>query len=75
VFDAITSAGESLKDAKLFSTHFPDLNDVKLIIMAGITSIYFKGEITDVVAVELINHLHDSSIPLEIIKLNVTPPE
>jgi deoxycytidylate deaminase len=58
-----------LTGASLFSTHFPDINDLKLIVAVGISKLYFFGGTTDHSAVELINNLAGASIPLEIIHL------
>lgn len=53
----------------LFSTYFPSIDDMILIVSVGITSIYFFGEIKDSKSVLFTNSLKDGSIPLEIINL------
>jgi len=53
----------------LFSTHFPNLDDLKLILSVGINSIYFFGEVNEIDAVELINKLVEFHISLEILHL------
>jgi len=71
IYDAIFAArATGIKGASIFSTYFPTLDDVKLIVATGISSIYFFGEITDMSAVQLLNSL---PAPLEITKLNLIP--
>jgi len=53
----------------LFSTHFPSLDDMLLIISVGISVIYFFGEATDVKTVLFVNTLSKNSIPLEMVQL------
>lgn len=55
--------------AVLFSTCFPSLNDLVLILSVGISTVYFMGEINDAKAVDLINCTKEDGIPLEMIKL------
>jgi len=70
IYDAIFAARAiDISGCTLFSTHFPNLDDVKLIVATGVTSVYFFGLITDQNAVTLINNLKDASIPLELIAL------
>lgn len=69
IYDAIFGARDvNLAGAVVFSTYFPSLNDTILIVSMGIPRIYFTGNIEDKSAIDLINHLKDDSIPLEIIK-------
>jgi hypothetical protein len=60
----------SLVGTVLFSTYFPSLNDMILVVSVGITSVYFMGEVDDTSAVDLINSTKENGIPLEMIKLN-----
>jgi len=53
----------------LFLTRFPRIYDMKLILASGVASVYFFGEIDDSEAVQLANIASESSISLEIIKL------
>lgn len=53
----------------LFSTYFPSLDDMVLIVAVGISSVYFFGEISDVSTIEFTNNLKEGSISLEIIHL------
>jgi deoxycytidylate deaminase len=70
IYDAIFSARDmDLTGTAIFSTYFPTLDDMKLIVATGISSIYYFGEITDMDAVRLINNLNEKSMSLEIIKL------
>ena len=55
-------------DKALFSSYFPSLNDVKLIVAAGISAVYFFGQINDQEAVMLLNSLPEHT--LEMIQLN-----
>jgi deoxycytidylate deaminase len=73
VFDAIFSARDvDLTGSFIFTTHFPDIEDTKLIITTGITYIYFFGSIPTLgdPVVELLNSLNSESILLEICQLN-----
>ena len=71
IFDAVFSARDTdLTGSALFLTYYPSLEDMKLLIAAGIIAIWFFGEITDTATVELSNSLPNASIPLEITQLN-----
>lgn len=70
IYDALFSARqEDLTDCIIFSTIFPNLDDMKLMIAVGISSLYFFGEPGDLEVVELMNELPKNLIPLEIIHL------
>ena len=70
VQDALYASRDvDLTGAVLFASYFPSLEDLKLIVATGVSTIYFFGEINDANSVSLINNLASSSIPLEIIKL------
>ena len=58
-----------LTKSSLFSTRFPNLEELKLIVATGVESLYFFGEITDPNTVRLANELPEASIPLEIVQL------
>lgn len=53
----------------IYSSYFPKVDDLKLIIAAGITLVYFFGPINDAEAVQLVNTSRDLAIPLEMVKL------
>lgn len=53
----------------LFSTYFPSLDDMILIVAVGISTVYFFGEVVDVSTVEFTNNLKEGSISLEMIHL------
>jgi deoxycytidylate deaminase len=59
----------SLVGAVIFSTYFPSLNDMVLILAVGITTVYFMGNISDTKTVDLINSTKENGISLEMIKL------
>jgi hypothetical protein len=59
-----------LTGSALFSTYYPILEDMKLLICAGIISLYFFGEANDFAAIELSNILPTVSIPLGVTQLN-----
>jgi len=59
----------SLAGAVIFSTYFPSLNDMVLILAVGITTVFFMGNISDTKTVDLINCTKENGIPLEMIKL------
>jgi len=70
IFDAIFSARDvDLTDTAIFSTYFPDINDIKLIIATGVSKVYFYGKIDNPETVELMNSLVTNLIPLEIFQL------
>ena len=60
----------SLVGAVIFSTYFPSLNDMVLILAVGITTVYFMGNISDTKTVDLINSTKENGISLEMIKLD-----
>ena len=56
--------------ATVFSTYFPSLEEIKLLVYFGIVSIYYLGGIpTDPETVLFLNQLNKESISLEIIHL------
>lgn len=70
IFDAVFAARDiDISGTAIFTTYFPALSDLILIISTGITSVYFFGEIRDPKTVELTNKLAENLIPLEIIQL------
>jgi deoxycytidylate deaminase len=70
ILDALYGSRENnLEGTSLFSTIFPSLEDMKMILSVGISSVYFFGNVTDVTSVELVNASADNSIPLELIQL------
>lgn len=70
IYDTVFGAKDiDMSNFILFSTYFPSLDDMILIVSVGISSVHFFGKITDMEAVEFTNSLKDDSIPLEIIQL------
>jgi deoxycytidylate deaminase len=70
IYDAIFGAkGSNMSGFFLFSTHFPSLNDMLLVVSVGISAVYFFGEITDVEVVRFSNSLSEDSISLDMIQL------
>ena len=70
IHDAVFGARDvNLEGAVLFSTYFPSLDDVILILSVGISTVYFMGEINDAKAVDLINCSKENDISLAMIKL------
>ena len=70
MFDAIFSARDvDLTGSALFTTYYPNVEDMKLLITAGITSLSFFGEVDDISSRDLLNSLTSTSIFLEIIQL------
>jgi deoxycytidylate deaminase len=70
IYDAILKARDiDLSRCTLFSTYFPSIDDLKLIVATGISTIYFFGIIDNQETVSLINNLNKESIPLELIHL------
>lgn len=71
IYDAIfSSRDKDLTRTVLFSTHFPVLEDSKLIIACGISTIYFFGQINDPYTVEIANNVSKESIKLNFIQLS-----
>ncbi len=70
IYDAIFSArDQDLSEAVIFSTYFPSLDDMKLLISCGITSVYFFGKIDDPHAVELANKTAQEGLTLQLTQL------
>jgi len=72
IFDVIFSARDvDMTGAVIFCSHFPDLEDIKLIIISGINHIYFFGEYPGLgdPVVDLLNSLNSNSILLQISQL------
>jgi deoxycytidylate deaminase len=60
----------NLGDVSLFSTYFPTLDDLKMLVSVKITSVYYLGEAEDKSEIKhFLNKLCEKSIPLEIIHL------
>ena len=69
IYDAIFQARDNdLTEGTLFSTYFPDKDDLKLIIATGISEIYFFGAVNPETTI-LINNLTKEGIPLRLIQL------
>jgi hypothetical protein len=70
IFDAVFSARDvDLTGSALFTTYYPNVEDMKLLITAGIVILSFFGEVNDISSRDLSNSLAPASIPLEIIQL------
>lgn len=70
IYNAAFNARESsLNGATIFSTYFPSIDDMKIIISCGISTVYFFGVINDPHAVEIANRTVQENIPLELIQL------
>ena len=70
IYDAIFSARDSdLTGTDLFSTYFPSLEEMKLIIAVGIKTFRFLGKITHPETVQLLNSLPGPPKSIEIIKI------
>lgn len=70
IYDTIFAARDiDLSETILFSTYFPNIEDIKLIIAIGITKVYFHGKIDNSETVQLMNSFKQNLIPLEIIQL------
>jgi len=70
IHDAVFGAKDAdMSNFILFSTYFPYLDEMILVVSVGIKSVYFFGKVTDVKTVEFVNSLKDDSIPLEMIQL------
>jgi hypothetical protein len=59
-----------ISKSAVFSTYFPTMDDVKLIVATGVSSIYFSGDINDKSTVDLINCLVEEGLVLEIIQFD-----
>ena len=60
---------QDITGAFLFSTYFPTIDDMKMIIVTGIIKVYFFGKVNNSDAVDLINNFNSSSNLLELIQL------
>jgi deoxycytidylate deaminase len=70
IFDAIFGTiSADISGSVLFSSYFPDINDLKLICSSGVSVLYFFGKITDTDSVEFLNSTKDSPISLEVLQL------
>ena len=71
ICDAIFSARDvNLAGTSLFSTYFPNIEDIKLIIATGVSRVYFYGKIDDPETTELLNSFKQGLGPIELIQLN-----
>jgi deoxycytidylate deaminase len=69
IYDAIFTAREAdLSKSAIFSTYFPTMDDVKLMVATGVSTIYFSGEINDKNTVEMLNSLIEGGLGIEIIQ-------
>ena len=70
IYDAIFSSRDvNLDSCEIFSSCFPNKEDLKLMVITGIKKVYFLGKIDDQKTVKLINIFSQSSIPIEFIRL------
>jgi len=72
IYDAIFSARDiDLTGSMIFSTYFPSLDEMKLILAVGISDLYFTGKIDHPDTVYLLNSLENSPNRLETHKLEL----
>lgn len=70
IYDAIFGARDiDISGSTIFSSYFPTIDDMKLILVTGISTVYFSGEISNNSTIELINCLPEAGISLELIQL------
>jgi deoxycytidylate deaminase len=69
VENTILSLSKKSVDLVLFSSYFPKLNDMRLVVSCGIQVVYFMGNIDDPDCAKFANALTEHSIPLELRKL------
>lgn len=55
----------------IFSTRFPDYNEMKSILNAGIMTIYFFGPIDDPKTVQLVNDINSKEVIVEMTQLEL----
>ena len=58
-----------LSGSALFSTYFPPLEDMKLIISFRVPTVYFFGKVDDPYAVELTNKTAQEGLTLQLVQL------
>jgi hypothetical protein len=67
IFDAIFAARDiDLSGTAIFSTNFPEVEDIKLIVATGIKTLYFYGKIDNAESTNLLNNLDKNINPLEV---------
>lgn len=70
VYDALFGARDyDMRGAILFSTRFPTLDEMKLIVSAGLKAIYFMGEVNNPEVVRFSNSFSTNNIEIDMIKL------
>jgi hypothetical protein len=70
---AFQNSGIDAGGATLFSTRWPNLVEMRLILAMGVSPIYFFGPVNDPESVRLVNDFSESSHkPVETIKLEVS---
>jgi hypothetical protein len=58
IYDAIFSSRDlDLNGSTVFSTHFPTVDDLKLMVSVGVNTIYFFGQINDAHTVMVLNEM------------------
>lgn len=60
-----------MSGALLFSTYFPHLDELKLVFSAGISTVYFFGEVNDPESAKFLNTMTREGSPLEMVKLEI----
>ena len=53
----------------LFLTHFPKIEDMKMILAVGVGTLYFFGNVNDPESIDLANSLSSTTLSLEMVKL------
>lgn len=70
VYDALFGARiDDLSGSYLFTTAFPDQQDMILIVSVGIASLHYLGKIEDMAAVQIANSLAEAKVPMEVVHM------
>lgn len=72
IFDAIFGSRDTdITGTILFSTYFPQIEDIKLITISGIKTVYFFGGQNDAQTVEFLHSLNEKTEIVEMLNLNL----
>lgn len=70
IYDAIFKARDlNLLGAVLFSSNFPKVEDIKLVVAVGIKKILFNGPVDDTDTAKMLNTLTEEGISIDLIQL------
>jgi len=73
IYDAIFSSRDiNLEGSYIFSSYFPEKEDLKLMVVTGVQKVYFLGKIDDQETTKLAGILIKKAIPLDFIQLEAT---